>query len=215
MKWLYRRKPCVLAGLVGALSLGAVLAATPMTAVAEDISQSVASFPDETVPVESSSSYSLENDCQLEIANGTDPDGSDDFKPVPGPSDHDVSFVSSSPSEESSGSSETFDEEADLNHGVDSEPDNNRFSDPTPGWTDDGNGYWDGSVNSDGSIKTFTGWVVDGHDGGLDRYWVQDGVLWRSGLMRASEGYWFYSHSSGHVLRNGCFEDNGYIYRRQ
>ena len=212
MKWLYKRKPCVLAGLVGTLSLGAVLAATPMTAVAEGIGQGVASLPVEAVSIESSSRDSLDNDCQLEITNDTAPDGSADLKPVPDPSGRGASFVSSSPSEELPDSTEVFDEDADSNQGVDSESDNNRSSDPAPGWTDDGNGYWDGAVNSDGTIKTFTGWVVDGHDGGLDRYWVQDGVLWRSGLMRASEGYWFYSHSSGHVLRNGYFEDKGSIY---
>ena len=177
MKWLYKRKPCVLAGLVGALSLGAVLAATPMTAVAEDIGQGVACLPDEAVSIEPSSRGSLANDCQLEITNDTAPDGSADLKPVPDPSGRGASFVSSGPSEELPDSTEVFDEETDSSQGVDSESDNNRSSDPAPGWTDDGNGYWDGSVNSDGSIKTFTGWVVDGRDGGLDRYWVQDGVL--------------------------------------
>ena len=70
---------------------------------------------------------------------------------------------------------------------------------------------WDGDNYYDGSDEVYTGWVVDNHEGNLERYWVESGKLWRDGLKRASFGYWFYSLSSGRVLR-GSFTDGELVY---
>lgn len=70
---------------------------------------------------------------------------------------------------------------------------------------------WDGDNYYDGTSSVFTGFVVDDHEGSTQRYWVEAGTLWRDGLKRACEGYWFYSLSTGRVLR-GVYSDGNLVY---
>ncbi len=75
------------------------------------------------------------------------------------------------------------------------------------GWNDAGDGY------SDGSGTAYTGYVVDYHTGnGLDRYWIENGWLFRDGVFDSRDGYYGYALSSGSVLRGAYKKEDGLVY---
>lgn len=82
---------------------------------------------------------------------------------------------------------------------------------PSVGWT--GDAYWDGSVDESGAAKIYTGYVVDSHDSrGLQRYWIQNGYLFRNGLFDSLDGNFGYALKDGCVLRGVYTDDEGNIY---
>ena len=82
---------------------------------------------------------------------------------------------------------------------------------PSVGWT--GDAYWDGSVDESGAAKVYTGYVVDAHDSrGLQRYWIQNGYLFRNGLFDSLDGNFGYALKDGCVLRGVYTDDEGNIY---
>ena len=82
---------------------------------------------------------------------------------------------------------------------------------PTVGWT--GDAYWDGMVDEYGAAKAYTGYVVDSHDGrGLQRYWIQNGYLFRNGIFDSLDGNFGYALKDGCVLRGVYTDDEGSIF---
>lgn len=82
---------------------------------------------------------------------------------------------------------------------------------PAKGWT--GDAYWDGSVDETGAAKVYTGYVVDSHDErGLQRYWIQNGYLFRGGLFDSLDGFYGYALKDGCVLRGTYTDEEGNIY---
>lgn len=81
---------------------------------------------------------------------------------------------------------------------------------PKVGW--DGNSYWDGTVNEDGTAKVYTGWVVDEHEGqGLQRYWIKDGKKVTNDVFEIGDGTFGYALSSW-VLRGVSEVIDGLVY---
>ena len=81
---------------------------------------------------------------------------------------------------------------------------------PEVGWQ--GDSYWDGTVNEDGTAKAYTGWVVDDHEGqGLQRYWVEDGEKVTNRVFEIGDGTFGYALSSW-VLRGVSDVIDGLVY---
>ncbi|MGQ5426808.1 L,D-transpeptidase [Thermophilibacter sp. ZX-H3] len=81
---------------------------------------------------------------------------------------------------------------------------------PEIGW--EGDSYWDGTVNEDGTAKAYTGWVVDDHEGkGLQRYWVENGEKVTNRVFEIGDGTFGYALSSW-VLRGVSDVIDGLVY---
>ena len=250
-------KPCVVAGLMATLGLGATLVATPVTALADEVVSTAPAAGNEAVAEEAVipgergdlSDFSTEekpsdnlvsldennkdaavNEGQTGAVDSTNPaqgtDGAEDLAPegdsgspdtvvTPSSEDKTDATIGQAGANEADGaaaltpapiadgvlavtdapSPESAEAEVDL---------------PKVGW--DGNSYWDGATNEDGTAKKYTGWVVDDHEGeGLQRYWIENGEKVTNRVFEIGDGTFGYALSSW-VLRGVSEAINGLVY---
>ena len=260
------RKPCVLAGLMATLGLGATLVAAPTVALAEtavaDNATPQTISTEQGVERDTPSAASDRPDGMPVVDEGTDDGVVPDVPTASGTADHvtedggsesvdvpeadvpetDVPQQEDGPSLGEDVPGQVDDEPVDTEDAVGSVPstgdkeiapvvpnevlssadgaeaqapesvaaDLPQASLPEIGW--EGDSYWDGTVNEDGTAKAYTGWVVDDHEGkGLQRYWVENGEKVTNRVFEIGDGTFGYALSSW-VLRGVSDVIDGLVY---
>lgn len=239
------KKPCVVAGLMATLGLGATLVAVPSVALADEVAPNAplsghevlaedilvedeagrdlvtlpgtdssvgAEVPDEAdgVTVDEDTPDVVEpSDPVLDTdeTEGTLQEGSDALGPDASSPAEDGAIAPTDPTvatdtdlvEEDSSSAIVADDVLDASETPSSDASDVDVELPKVGW--DGDFYWDGTTNEDGTAREYTGWVVDDHEGqGLQRYWVKEGKKFTGGVFEIGDGTFGYALSSW-VLR--------------
>ena len=260
------RKPCVLAGLMATLGLGATLVVAPTVALAEtavadnatpqvisteqgagrDTPSAASDRPDGMPAVDEEVDGSLAPDApsasgtvdQVTEDGGSEPvdesetdvpetdvpqqeDGPSLGEDVPGQADDVPVGTENAPGSVPSTDDKEIapvvpNEVLSSADGVEAQAPESVAADlpqaslPEVGWQ--GDSYWDGTVNEDGTAKAYTGWVVDDHEGqGLQRYWVEDGEKVTNRVFEIGDGTFGYALSSW-VLRGVSDVIDGLVY---
>ena len=239
------KKPCVVAGLMATLGLGATLVAVPSVALADEVAPNAplsghevlaedilvedeagrdlvtlpgtdssvgAEVPDEAdgVTIDEDTPDVVEPSgpvLDTDETEGTLQEGSDALGPDASSPAEDGAIAPTDPTvatdtdlvEDESPSVIVADDAPDASETPSSEASDVDVELPKVGW--DGDSYWDGSTNEDGTAREYTGWVVDDHEGqGLKRYWVKEGKKFTGGVFEIGDGTFGYALDSW-VLR--------------